>query len=308
MRPQIKAVPGRYRRIRNALIARSKLLFAGASARQLNGDIYSWTYRQEDAVSLIGLARYFIAKTLFLVAAPLLTAMALAISVHAAETNVAVAANFTEPAKEIAQLFEGKTGHKAILSFGATGQFYTQITQVAPFQVFLSADQSTPKKLVDEGLAAPDRLFTYAIGKLVLFSANPGLVTGEQTLRDGKFNKIALANATTAPYGAAAVETMKALDVYDALAGKIVQGNNIAQTFQFIDTGNAELGFVALSQVIAKPGGSRWIVSANLYTPIRQDAVLLRSGADSDAAKAFLAFLKGPEANAVIERYGYATE
>jgi molybdate transport system substrate-binding protein len=235
-------------------------------------------------------------------------ALAISESAHAADTNVAVAANFTEPAKEIAQLFEGKTGQKAILSFGATGQFYTQITQAAPFQILLSADQSTPKKLADEGLAVADSLFTYAVGKLVLFSANPGLVTGEQTLRDGKFNKIALANPTTAPYGAAAVETMKALDVYDALAGKIVQGNNIAQTFQFIDTGNAELGFVALSQVITKPGGSRWIVSANLYTPIRQDAVLLRSGVDSEVAKAFLAFLKGPEANAVIERYGYATE
>ena len=241
---------------------------------------------------------------------PLLTATALAICgpARAAETNVAVAANFTEPAKEIAQLFEGKTGHKAILSFGATGQFYTQITQAAPFQVFLSADQSTPKKLVDEELAVPDSLFTYAVGKLVLFSASPGLVTGEQTLRDGKFSRIAIANPTTAPYGAAAVETMKALDVYDALAGKIVQGTNIAQTFQFIDTGNAELGFVALSQVIDKQGGSRWIVTANLYSPIRQAAVLLRTGASSEAAKAFLAFLKGPEANAVIERFGYATK
>jgi len=260
-------------------------------------------------VSHLGLAHRCNAK-IFAWTVPLLTAMALATCgpAHAAETNVAVAANFTEPAKEIAQLFEGKTGHKAILSFGATGQFYTQITQAAPFQVFLSADQSTPKKLVDEGLAGPDSRFTYAVGKLVLFSAGPELVTGEQTLRDEKFSKIAIANPTTAPYGAAAVETMKALGVYDALAGKIVQGTNIAQTFQFIDTGNAELGFVALSQVIDKQGGSRWIVTANLYSPIRQDAVLLRTGASSEAAKAFLAFLKGPEANAVIERFGYATK
>src|SRR5262249_29519115 len=133
-----------------------------------------------------------------------------------------------------------------------------------------------------------------------------GLVNGEQTLRDGKFSKIAIANPTTAPYGAAGVETMKALGVYDALAGKIVQGNNIAQTFQFIDTGNAELGFVALSQVIGRQGGSRWIVPANLYSPIRQDAVLLKSGTDNEAAKAFLAFLKSPEAAAIIEKYGYA--
>jgi molybdate transport system substrate-binding protein len=227
---------------------------------------------------------------------------------HAANTNVAVAANFTEPSREIAQLFKSKTGNEAILSFGSTGQFYTQITQAAPFQVFLSADQSTPKKLVDNGLADVDSLFTYAIGKLVLFSRNAGLTVGEQTLREAKFNKIAVANPATAPYGAAAVETMKALGVYDALAGKIVQGENIAQTFQFVDTGNAELGFVALSQVVKSQGGSRWLVPSNLYRQIRQDAVLLRSGADNEAAKAFLAFLKGAEAHSVIEKYGYGTK
>ena len=226
---------------------------------------------------------------------------------RAASTNVAVAANFTEPAKEIAQLFESKTGHKAVLSFGATGQFYTQITQAAPFQVFLSADDSTPKKLVADGLAVADSLFTYAIGKLVLFSNNATLVNGEQTLRVAKFNKIAIADPATAPYGTAAVEVMKALSVYDALASKIVQGSNIAQAFQFVDTGNAELGFVALAQVIERSGGPRWIVAANLYSPIRQDAVLLRSGVDSEAAKAFLAFMKGPEAAKVIEKFGYGT-
>jgi len=227
---------------------------------------------------------------------------------EAASTNVAVAANFTEPAKEIAQLFESKTGHKAILSFGATGQFYTQITQAAPFQVFLSADQNTPKKLVNDGLGVADTLLSYAIGKLVLFSTSADLVKGEQTLRDANFNKIAIANPTTAPYGAAGIEVMKALGVYDKLSGKIVQGSNIAQTFQFVDTGNAELGFVALSQVIERPGGSRWVVSANLYAPIRQDAVLLTTGASNDAARAFLNFLKGPEALVVIEKFGYGVE
>jgi molybdate transport system substrate-binding protein len=231
--------------------------------------------------------------------------LALASEAHASDTNVAVAANFTQPAKEIAQLFQGSSGHKAILSFGATGQFYTQITEGAPFQVFLSADQSTPKKLADNGLAIADSLFTYAIGKLVLFSTNATLVTGEQTLRDAKFNKIAIADPATAPYGAAAVETMKALGLYDTLARKIVQGANIAQTFQFVDTGNAELGFVALSEIIARQGGSRWVVPANLYSAIRQDAALLRSGADNDAAKAFLAFMKGPEVAKVLEKYGY---
>lgn len=229
-------------------------------------------------------------------------------AVAAADTNVAVAANFAEPGKEIAQRFEHSTGHRAILSFGATGQFYAQLIQGAPFQVFLSADQSTPKRLVDDGLAVGDSLFTYAVGKLVLFSRDASLVKGEQTLRDAKFNKIAIANPTTAPYGTAAVEAMKAVGVYDKLAGKTVQGSNIAQTFQFVDTGNAELGFVALSQVTGREGGSQWLVAENLYRPIRQDAVLLKSGAGNQAARAFVAFLKGSEAAAVIEKYGYGTK
>jgi molybdate transport system substrate-binding protein len=246
-----------------------------------------------------------IGRTLLLT---LTTAVASVTTAYAADTNVAVAANFTEPAKAIAKLFESKTGHKLVLSFGATGQFYAQITQAAPFQVFLSADDTTPEKLVAGKLAVADSRFTYAIGKIVLFSNNADLVKGDQTLRDAKFNKIALANPTTAPYGAAAIETMKALNVYDALSSKIVQGSNIAQTFQFVDSGNAELGFVALSQIIQKPGGSRWIVPLNLYTPIRQDAVLLNNGSGNEVAKAFLAFMKGPEAAAVIEKFGYATK
>jgi molybdate transport system substrate-binding protein len=235
-------------------------------------------------------------------------ALALACPANAATCNVAVAANFTEPAREITQLFESRTAHKVTLSFGATGQFYTQMTQAAPFEAFLAADESTPKRLVDGSLAVADSLFTYAVGKLVLFSGQTGLVSGEQTLRDPKFTKMAIANPVTAPYGAAAVETMKALGVYEVLSGKIVQGNDIAQTFQFVDTGNAEVGFVALSQVIMRPGGSRWIVPANLYRPIRQDAALLRSGAENECAKGFLAFLKGPEANTVIEKFGYTTK
>jgi len=225
----------------------------------------------------------------------------------AAEINVAVAANFTEAAKEIAAAFERKTGNKVLLSFGSSGQFYTQITQDAPFQVFLSADQERPEKAVAEGLAVPDSRFTYAVGKLVLWSRDPKVVTGPHTLKQGAFSKIAIANPTAAPYGAAAIETMKALNVYDTLQPKIVQGNNIAQTFQFIDTGNAELGFVALSQVVDRSEGSRWLVSANLYAPIKQDAVLVKKGAGNEAAKAFLAFLKGPEAAAVEAKFGYGT-
>jgi molybdate transport system substrate-binding protein len=257
------------------------------------------------ALALIG---SLFGRTRAFLPAAVAVALALPYAAQAADTNVAVAANFTEPAKEIARLFENRTGHKAILSFGATGQFYTQITQAAPFQVFLSADQSTPKKLVGDGLALSDTLFTYAIGKLVLFSRDADLVNGNQTLRDGQFNKIAIANPTTAPYGAAGIDVMKALGVYDKLSRKIVQGSNIAQTFQFVETGNADLGFVALSQVIERPGGSRWIVAANLYAPIRQDAVLLKTGASSDAARALLDFLKGREALAVIEKFGYGVE
>jgi molybdate transport system substrate-binding protein len=228
-----------------------------------------------------------------------------ATGVHAGEVKVAVAANFTEAAKEIGAAFEKATGHKAVFSFGASGQFYTQITQDAPFEVFLSADKERPKKAVDEGYAVPGSLFTYATGKVVLYSKDKDLVKGAETLKEGKFAKIAIANPTTAPYGAAGVETMKKLGVYDALAPKIVQGNDISQTFQFVDTGNAEVGFVALSQVINKKDGSRWIVPDDLHTAIAQDAVLLKKGANNETAAAFLKFLRGDEAKAVKDKFGY---
>lgn len=226
----------------------------------------------------------------------------------AADTNVAVAANFTDAVKEIATAFKAKTGHQAVLSFGSSGQLYTQITQDAPFQIMLSADDARPKKLIADGLAVADSRFTYAIGKLVLWSKTRDFVTGEATLKAAAFAKIAIANPAAAPYGAAAVETMQALKVYETLQPKIVQGNNIAQTFQFVETGNAELGFIALSQIAGEPSGSRWVVPQVLYTPIRQDAVLLKKGAGNEAATAFLAFLRGPEARAIIERYGYGVD
>ena len=225
---------------------------------------------------------------------------------HAAQTNVAVAANFTEAAKEIAAAFKQKTGHEAVLSFGSSGQLYTQITQAAPFQIMLSADDERPKKLVADGLGLPESVFTYAVGKLVLWSRNADLVKGEDTLKHARFTKIAIANPKAAPYGAAAVETLKALKLYETLEPKIVQGSNIGQTFQFIDSGNAELGFVALSQLAGQSAGSRWLVPQNLYTPIRQDAVLLKKAGDNEAATAFMTFLKGPEARSIIEKFGYA--
>lgn len=227
---------------------------------------------------------------------------------QAGEAKVAVAANFTEPSKEIAQAFEKTTGHKLVLSFGATGQFYAQITQGAPFEILLSADKATPVKAVADGHAVSGTAFTYAIGKLVLYSKTSGQTLGEQTLKDAKFSKIAIANPATAPYGAAGMEVLKTIGALDALQSKIVQGNNIGQTFQFIDTGNAEVGFVALSQVAFAQGGSRWIIPASLYSPIAQDAVLLKQGAGNDAAKAFLAFLQSSEAIKIIEKFGYAVK
>ncbi len=226
---------------------------------------------------------------------------------QAAESTVAVAANFIEAAKEIGAAFEKKTGHKTIFSFGATGQLFAQISQGAPFDVFLSADQPTATKAGTDGFALPATQFTYAEGKLVLFSKNTDAVKGEQTLKDGKFRKIAIASPTAAPYGAAAVETMKKLGVYDALASRIVEGQNITQTYQFVETGNAEVGFVALSQVVAHAAGSRWIVPGTLYAPIKQDAILLKRGEANAAAKEFVAFLKGPEATQAKEKYGYAS-
>jgi molybdate transport system substrate-binding protein len=218
-----------------------------------------------------------------------------------------VAANFTAPAREIAGLFARSTGHRAALSFGSTGQLYTQITQEAPFEVFLAADQESPRKTIAAGFAEPGSLFTYAVGKLVLFSRSRDLTKGEAVLRAGKFDRIAIANPATAPYGAAALDTMKALGLYAQLSGKVVQGNNIAQTFQFVETGNAELGFVALAQVAGEEAKSIWIVPDTMYSSIRQDAVLLKKGVGNEAARSFIAFLTSSGAVRVIEKYGYST-
>lgn len=231
------------------------------------------------------------------------TAPALADRVH-----LAVAANFTDAASEIAAAFEAETGHEAVLSFGSTGQLYAQITQGAPFEVFLAADDVRTAQAIEEGHGIAGSDFTYAIGRIALWSRDAGLVRGEETLISGDFDRIAIANPQTAPYGAAAVEVMKGLGVLDRLEPKIVRGNNVAQTYQFVETGNAELGFVALSQIAQGEGGSQWIVPQDLYTPIRQDAVLLNSGEANEAARAFTEFLKGPTAASVIEKYGYGVE
>ena len=237
----------------------------------------------------------------------LFAAFSLAAPGLAAETQVAVAANFTAPAQEIATAFAAATGHKAVLSFGPSGGFYTQITHGAPFEVFLSADSERPTKIESDGLAVPGSRFIYAVGRLILYSTTPGLVDAKgAVLRTGKFEKIAIADPDAAPYGAAAVEVMTKIGVYPALAPKIVKGTSIAQAYQFVATGAADLGFVALSQVITEKGGSRWLVPKRLHAPIDQQAVLLKTGAANPAAAAFVKFLKSPQALAVIRRYGYA--
>lgn len=228
---------------------------------------------------------------------------------QAADVQVAVAANFAGPFQKIAADFAAETGHTAISITGSTGKFFTQIKEGAPFEVLLAADDETPKKLEDAGLTVKGQRFTYAKGKLALWSASAGYVDAQgAVLSKGAFNRLAIANPKLAPYGAAAVEALKALGLYDSLLPKIVQGDNIAQTQQFIATGNVELGFVALSQVQV-PGkaavGSWWVIPAKLYAPILQDAVLLQKGQTNPAASALLHYLQSDKARAVIRSYGY---
>jgi len=240
------------------------------------------------------------------------SALAPLITVNAAqadEVQVAVAANFTAPIQAIAKDFEKDTGHKLVAAFGATGQFYAQIKNGAPFEVFLAADDSTPAKLEQEKETVAGSRFTYAIGTLALWSAKPGYVDAKgDVLKKNEYKHLAIANPKAAPYGLAATQVLDKLKLTEATKAKIVEGQNITQAFQFVSTGNAELGFVALSQIY-KDGkvseGSAWIVPAELHDPIRQDAVILNKGKDNPAAKALVDYLKGPKAAAVIKSYGY---
>lgn len=225
----------------------------------------------------------------------------------AGEVHVAVAANFAEPAREIASAFEALTGHETLLSFGSTGQLYAQITQGAPFDVFLAADQERPRRAIAEGYAVEGTDFTYALGALVLWSADGGRASDAAALKAGDFNRLAIANPVTAPYGKAAIQVLDGLGLVEELEPKLVRGNNIAQAFQFVETGNAELGFVAASQLAGWQASSGWVVDTALYDPIRQDAVLLVEGDETEAARKFLTFLQGAEAAAIIERFGYGS-
>lgn len=221
---------------------------------------------------------------------------------------VAVAANFIPPFREIATEFEKATGHAVRVAAGSSGNFYSQIKNGAPFDVFLSADMERPKLLEDEGLGVKDSRFTYAIGRLVLWSPNPDLIKGEETLRSKKFKRLAIANPKTAPYGLAAMQGMQKLELWESIQPKIVMGENLGQTMGFIESGNADLGFVALSQVLdpkIKGKGSLWDIPSNLHEPIKQDVILLTKGKDNQAAKALMEFIGGPQARAIIARYGY---
>lgn len=240
----------------------------------------------------------------------ILIALALvATTAHADEVSVAVAANFSAPMRMLAAEFEKESGHKALLSFGATGKFYAQIRNGAPFEVLLAADDETPAKLEKEGLGVAGSRFTYAIGRLALWSAKPGFVDDKgEVLKKGEFRHLSLANPKLAPYGAAAVEALTALGAFDAVSPRFVQAENIAQAHQFVVTGNAELGFVALSQITRDgklAAGSAWIVPSNLHAPIRQDAVVLDKGRGKPAAEALMKFLRGDKARAAIRAYGY---
>jgi molybdate transport system substrate-binding protein len=239
--------------------------------------------------------------------AALVTAAALAFAAHAhgAEVRVAVAANFAPPLQPLGELFKRQSGHTLVVSTGSTGKFYAQIRHGAPFEVLLSADEATPRRLEEEKAAVAGTRFTYALGRLALWSAGSTVDARGEVLRTGSFRNLAIANPKLAPYGAAAQDAMVKLGVWDRVRGRLVQGENVAQTFQFVASGNAELGFVALSQLIGVSTGSRWLVPADLHGEIRQDAVLLLPGEDKPAAKAFLAFLRSREASERIRAFGY---
>ena len=227
---------------------------------------------------------------------------------NAETTLVAVASNFTKPMTEIAAEFEKATGHTAKLSFSSSGKFVSQIENGAPFEVFLSADESSPLRLEKDGFAVSGSIHTYAIGKLILWSSIPEFIDDQgEVLTNGKFEHIALADPKLAPYGAAAVDYLNRKKLLEKLQPFMVMGENISQTHQLISSGNVELGFIALSQVSEKgkiTSGSGWIVPQNFYAPMKQDAVLLKTGDENPAAKALLDYLKSAPALAIIKKYG----
>lgn len=225
------------------------------------------------------------------------------------EISVAVAGNFFKPLKVLAAQFEAQTGHNVQLSVGATGKLYAQITNGAPFEVFLAADQKRPTKLVEQQLAVKESQFTYAKGKLVLWSSDPALIDAQGSrLKSPDLQHLAIANPKTAPYGEQATRALKNLGLYEQLEAKLVQGQNIGQAFQYVSSGNVQQGILALSQVTNDgqiTSGSAWIIPGSLYQAIQQDAVLLDKGKNNPAAREFLAYLKTPAALQIISLFGY---
>lgn len=233
-------------------------------------------------------------------------------SVSAAEAQIAVAGNFAAPMKAIIANFKQDSGHTVKASYGSTGKLYAQIKNGAPFEALLAADQERPQRLEEEGLGVPGSRYTYSIGALVLWSADANKVEdGAALLESGDFNKLSIANPKLAPYGEAAIETLEALGLRAAVEPKLVMGENIAQTYQFVDTGNADIGFVALSQAMRDGEiikGSGWIVPGEMHAPINQDALILNRGKDNPAVTELFAYLKGEKAEAIIHDFGYETE
>ncbi len=237
----------------------------------------------------------------------LLLSLASVATVAAAEVKVAVASNFVAPLKQLAAEFQQQTGHRLQISSGATGKLYAQISHGAPFEVFLAADAQAPRQLVDNNLARKDTLFTYASGRLVLWTTS-GNTPDQNTLKSSPLNKLALANPSVAPYGRAAVEYLQAQGLYAGLKSKLVYGENIAQAQQFVASGNAQFGLIAAALVMRDGQftlGRGWLIPAEYHQPIRQDAVLLKVGQHNAAAKAFLKYLKSAPAQRIIRRYGY---
>lgn len=226
------------------------------------------------------------------------------------EVRVAVAANLATPFAAIAGSFENSTGARLAVSAGATGALYAQIRNGAPFDVFLAADTLHPQLLVESEDAVPGTRVTFAAGRLVLWSGDPGRIVGEgvAALRSPDLHKLAIANPKIAPYGRAAQETLTRLGLWEDLQPKLVYGENVGQTLRFVESGAAELGFIALSQARdprLAGRGSQWIVPAELHAPLLHDAVLLRAGKENTAARALLEFLRGNETRAILERFGY---
>ncbi len=224
------------------------------------------------------------------------------------EIRVAAASNFTEAIEAIAERFEADTGHKVLLAFGSTGKHYAQIKNGAPFDAFFAADVERPELLEKEGVALPASRFTYALGQVVLWSPKKEYVDAEGcVLKTGGFRYLALANPKLAPYGKAAEQVLQQLGLRDSLKGRMVYGENIGQTFQFVNSGNAELGFVAYSQLKSSRNpveGSMWMPPQSFGASIEQQAVLLKN---NEAARAFFSFMKSDEARAIIRNYGYET-